>query len=155
MALNRYTITESGCWQWTGKPNRDGYGMAFHERRNRLAHIAVYEHERGPVPAGLVLDHLCRNRACVNPAHLEPVPQRVNVHRGASPAAYFHFRGTCESGHEFTERTTYLRKDGGRRCRICEAGRQRLKQYKRRKRAAKDAGNDGRHPAPLPEGCLP
>lgn len=89
--LEQHTLVIHGpweCWEWTGRRNADGYGMVYHEGRNRPAHCAVFEAHRGPIPAGLVLDHLCRNRPCVRPEHMDPVPQKVNVHRGVSPAAY-------------------------------------------------------------------
>lgn len=73
------------CWTWTGGHNRDGYGVFRQGRRVRYAHQVAYEVHRGAAPAGLVRDHLCRNRGCPNPSHLEPVRQGENVRRGASP----------------------------------------------------------------------
>ena len=92
---------ESGCWIWTGTRTRDGgYGQirlpglyAPLIGPMRLAHRVAYELLVGPIPAGLVLDHLCRNRRCVNPAHLEPVTQRVNIQRGETGHWRRHLRG--------------------------------------------------------------
>lgn len=73
-----------GCWLWTGAKNEDGYGRFSYENRLWLPHKWLWELGHGPVPEGLVLDHLphCRNRACVNPTHLEPITQQDNVKRG-------------------------------------------------------------------------
>lgn len=76
--------TGPGCWLWTGALTIDGYGSVYFspEKKGLMAHRVVYELLRGPIPDGLQIDHLCRNTRCVNPDHLEPVTQRVNVRRG-------------------------------------------------------------------------
>lgn len=75
-------VPESGCWIWTGELNRNGYGRVWRLGRRVMAHRAMYELLVGPIPEGLVLDHLCRVRCCVNPKHLEPVTVRENTIRG-------------------------------------------------------------------------
>jgi hypothetical protein len=72
----------TGCWLWVGNKNDRGYGVVPLEGKIRKAHRAVYESERGPIPEGLTLDHLCRIRCCVNPDHLEPVTAMENIRRG-------------------------------------------------------------------------
>ena len=72
----------SGCWEWTRARNADGYGVFWSGDRVVVAHRFAYEAFVGEIPDGLELDHLCRNRGCVNPAHLEPVSHRLNVMRG-------------------------------------------------------------------------
>jgi hypothetical protein len=75
---------ESGCWEWTGLRYRSGYGRFKHDRKDSQAHRISWWIANGPVPVGLELDHLCRNRLCVNPAHLEPVTHRENMRRSLS-----------------------------------------------------------------------
>lgn len=83
-ALRHIEISATGCWIWTGRLNRNGYGRAAIGGREPVAHRAIYEAVIGPIPIGHVLDHLCRNRPCVNPWHMEPVTVAVNTHRGTA-----------------------------------------------------------------------
>lgn len=117
-----------GCWRWLGSHfQTTGYALfnAKHDDsvwRPTTAHRAVWEALVGPVPEGLVLDHLCRNRWCVNPAHLEPVPQRINMFRGMAPAAIVQRTDVCCRGHIYTEENTRWRKGrNGRMKRACRA----------------------------------
>ena len=114
---------EGDCWKWLGKLDPKGYGRFAMGRKMIPAHrVAYLDGGRGNrIPEGYVLDHLCRNPACVNPLHLEPVPHAVNVARGARGRAA---RPTCPSGHEFTPDNTKMGRANGREhriCRTCEA----------------------------------
>lgn len=118
-----YVVDDNGCWVWQKFITEEGYGR-IHLRspspRNVLAHRLYYERYVGPIPADLEIDHLCRNRACVNPAHLEPVPKRVNILRGEGVAARFARRTHCSKGHEFTSENTYINPTSlARYCRVC------------------------------------
>ena len=116
---NKITI-DNGCWLWAGAKSR-GYGQAIYSGRVQYVHRIVYEALKKPVDRGFELDHLCRNRACVNPLHLEPVSHQTNVVRGEAPMAVKlrHSRRThCKRGHEFTAENTYQRPTG-RECREC------------------------------------
>ena len=106
---------ENGCWIWD-KPRRDGYGQFF-----GAAHRWSYEYHIGPIPDGLHIDHLCRNRACVNPWHLEPVPLIENVMRGHGFYAQNARKTHCIRGHEFSPENTYVTPNGRRQCRKCLA----------------------------------
>lgn len=86
---------DNGCWLWTRSRSRDGYGWASLNDKTWQAHRLVYVLLRGNPPTGLVLDHLCRVRHCVNPDHLEPVTPRENLVRGETPAGATH----CAKGH--------------------------------------------------------
>lgn len=96
------------CWEWTAQLNADGYGRFWDGERMVMAHRWAYEALEAPIPGGLQIDHLCRNTACVNPDHLEPVDNKTNSHRGIQVA----LRETCNSGrHEWVP--------GQRRCKPC------------------------------------
>jgi hypothetical protein len=115
--------SENGCWNWLGYRGPAGYGEIGSRKGNRptesqtkLAHRVAYELLVGEIPAGLHLDHLCRNTSCVNPEHLEPVTRKENVERGLHGVLRTH----CIKGHRFTSANTRINaKDGAKRCRDC------------------------------------
>lgn len=108
------------CWLFAGKITEREYGMIYDGEKWRVAHRVVYESLVGEIPDGLVLDHLCRVKQCVNPEHLEPVPHRINTLRGIGPTAVNKTKTHCINGHEFTPDNVYIRKYGWRGCRTCE-----------------------------------
>ncbi len=118
-------VRDDGCWQWlSALRGRLKYGTFWHERKSVTAHRFSFERLCGPVPPGLQLDHLCRNPQCVNPAHLEVVPNRVNVLRGVGPTAHNARKTHCLRGHPFTTGNTYHPPGSAHRyCRECDDGR--------------------------------
>lgn len=106
------------CWIWTAFKNPKGYGRVTYKSRNLSAHEAVFFMLIGPKPEGRCLDHLCRNRSCCNPQHLEPVTMRENIMRGDNFMAANIHKTHCPSGHPYSQENTYLTKDG-RACREC------------------------------------
>lgn len=103
---------EDDCWPWHGNTYALGYGRYS----NRHAHRIAYELLRGPIPDDLVIDHLCRNTGCVNPAHMEPVTNAENVRR------QFAAQTECRNGHPYTPENTRRHSQTGRRvCRACTA----------------------------------
>ena len=109
----------TGCWLWQNASTPPGYGVFYLWGKQTYAHRASYELHVGPIPEGLVIDHLCRNRRCVNPEHLEPVTQRINLLRGETHTARNAAKTHCDNGHRYTEATTYRYANGTRRCRRC------------------------------------
>lgn len=125
----------AGCWVWTGYIDQDGYGrFTAGARRGWRAHRFAYEMFVAPIPAGLTIDHLCRNRACVNPAHLQAVTNRVNVLRGQGAPAQNARKDRCHLGHLLEGENVYRYPDGRRCCRICR--RAYIREYMRARRAA-------------------
>lgn len=110
------------CWLWTGLTTYDGYGRVKIGRKQLAAHRLSYMIHRGPIPNGLVLDHLCRVRNCVNPWHLEAVTDRVNILRGLGSAPRNMAVTHCIHGHRFDEANTYVwTQPNGQKKRMCRA----------------------------------
>jgi len=114
-------VRDSGCWEWMGA--RGGtmlHGYFGFGGKNRLAHRYLYKTLIGPIPDGLVCDHLCDNPPCVNPGHLQIVTQRENVLRSRrAPTAINYWKTRCKRGHPLDEGSFYRTKKGGRQCRAC------------------------------------
>lgn len=110
--------TSSECWIWTAAKQK-GYGHFVSDGHHYRAHRVAYEWLVGSIPAGLQIDHLCRNRACVNPDHMEPVTRKENIARGFSLSARRKRQTHCQRGHEFDPVNTYIDKLGRRNCRTC------------------------------------
>ncbi len=116
-SIERYEITDDGCWNWTGGMTPNGYGKIC---VTLGAHRAVYQAHRGPVPEGLYLDHLCRNKRCVNPSHLEPVTPSENQRRARGFIAANMAKTHCPKGHPYSEEnTSYQKRKTGRVCKTC------------------------------------
>jgi hypothetical protein len=107
------------CWLWLASKDRCGYGQIFWGGRPHKAHRVAYALLVGPVPQGLELDHLCRNRHCVRPSHMEAVTHRENLKRGLRGVMTTH----CPAGHPYDTANTHIQVSGGRRCRACDRNR--------------------------------
>ena len=140
---SKVSKTAGGCWEWTAVRTRLGYGQFSVRRRMVYSHRFSYELRRGPVPAGLELDHLCRNPSCVNPDHLEAVTHRENALRGESMPARYAARTCCSRGHEYTPENTRVTKRGARLCRICDRARDRARRPRSYVRRTERRHTDG------------
>lgn len=135
--LNRYKSNlETSCWEWIGELCGSGYGIFRSKGKNISAHRYFYETYKGKIPKGLEIDHLCRNRKCVNPEHLEAVTRSENIKRAKK--VWKENKISCCNGHLYTEESTYIvhgKKWTFRDCRICKRLAQR--RYAKRKKLLK------------------
>ncbi len=136
------------CWPWTGTLEEPGYGQFYtgesgSQPRLMKAHRFAYALLVGPIPPRLDLDHTCHDpaicqlgnacphRRCVNPAHLEPVTEQINVLRSGNSAAAYAQRTHCPKGHPLSGANLIIRKNGARRCRACKNERERQRYAER------------------------
>lgn len=125
--LGDASLDPAACWIWQGSRTNKGYGRIMRFGKQYHAHRVVWELLVGEVDPDLVLDHLCRERACVNPDHLEPVTNVENVRRGEGVCAQNARKTHCPQGHPYDEANTYRIKTGGRSCRACARIRTRVR----------------------------
>lgn len=114
---------KEGCWEWVGSSSR-GYGEMQWEHKLKKAHRISYELLKGKIPEGLEIDHLCRNKLCVNPDHLEPVTKKENIRRMRVITRVQYViknraRTHCVNGHPLTENNIYIDSTDMRRCKQC------------------------------------
>ncbi|WP_282792068.1 HNH endonuclease signature motif containing protein [Streptomyces sp. CC224B] len=108
------------CHLWGGSQNEKGYGAFWLDGRTVKSHRYAYEQAHGPIPAGLEVDHRCRRRACVAPAHLEAVTHRENVLRSTNHVAARAAVTHCPAGHPYDQANTIRARDSTRKCRACK-----------------------------------
>lgn len=137
---DKVALTDSGCIEWIAGTNGCGYGFLRldpeNDSRKCYAHRWSYEHHRGPIPEGLVIDHPCRNTLCVNPDHLEAVPERENLLRGISSPAINAAKTHCLRGHPLSGDNLRIYKGTGyRQCRTCMRMQAAIRRNRKRKAA--------------------
>lgn len=121
--LKQAIVTAEGCWVWTGSKAGAGYGTTYVSKRGReYVHRLSYIDRHGSIPEGLEIDHLCRERLCFNPEHLEAVTHAENRRRAR--------RELCHRGHPLADGLEI--QGHGRRCRRCDADKKRAARAKAR-----------------------
>jgi len=115
--LDRCVVDQCGCWIWTGAVTSSGYGCVGSNGEVVLAHRLAWELQRGPIPAGLTIDHRCQRKLCLNAADMEPVPLEVNAARGVGHSPLY-----CKNGHPLFGALGHwvMRANGKRRCITCD-----------------------------------
>lgn len=132
---------QGACWQWTKGTIPSGYG-SFHVSRTKTvgAHRYAWEALHGPIPDDLTIDHLCRNKQCVNPDHMEVVTRGVNTLRAIDIGARNRHKTHCSNGHEYTPENTRIKADKSRRCRTCDRERESKRGPRSRLKQSRSSG---------------
>lgn len=133
---DKYVVDPAtGCWNWDRAQDGHGYGQYLHPvtKTNTHPHRYLYEREFGPIPDGLQIDHLCRNRLCVNPSHMEAVTPRENILRGVGSSAVAARKTHCVRGHEFAPENTHITTQGARACITCRHLYRQTPEFKRKR----------------------
>lgn len=119
--FRKFSPMPGGCWKWIASINKKtGYAMYRSKHKSYLAHRVSYTIHKGPIPVGKYIDHLCRNRWCVNPTHLEAVTSKQNINRVFTGFLSPSKRTHCPKGHKYNKENTWILKcTGERRCRLC------------------------------------
>jgi len=121
--LNRIMVSDTDCWEFQGCRLKSGYGRVGWNGRLWLTHRITYTFLVGDIPDDLEIDHLCKNKPCCNPEHLEPVTRSENIRRGTQ---WHHTveressKTRCPRGHQYDQINTYITAKGHRQCRLCK-----------------------------------
>jgi hypothetical protein len=131
--IEKYVVRAPGCWTWAASHKPSGYAQIWGKGTMLFVHRWMYEQVHGAIPEGFQIDHLCRNRGCINPDHLEAVTARINILRSDAPGAKAVRTGFCKRGHPFSGDNVYVRPSSGtRRCKKCHAL-DRMKRYREKR----------------------
>ncbi len=119
---SKIEVLITNCWKWKGRIEKNGYGRFSYKHDQIISsHRMSYLLYRGPIDMGLTIDHLCKNKWCVNPSHLEVVTMKENLRRSFNITNINEHKTHCKSGHPFSLSNTYIRPDGSRQCKICRS----------------------------------
>ena len=118
--LPKIKVSKVGCWEWLGRTVKDGYGNINVNKKRISIHRILYKYYHGKLDSELEIDHICRNRVCCNPLHLEQVTHKENVLRGFSLNAINARKTLCIRGHSLSGDNIRIEKYGSRRCKKCK-----------------------------------